>query len=198
MEQPTRANPSVLRVADVIARLGLRGRTLVAIDGVDGAGKTTFAEILATSLPGTVVRASCDDFLNPKAVRYARGRESPTGFYLDSFDYDSLEEMLLRPFRSGATFRRRRFDASKDRTVEEAPSTAPPDAVLIFDGLFLHRRRLRSWWDVSVLLDVPRATAEARLIEREGRAPSERYIAGQDLYFADADPSSHASLVVPW
>ena len=33
-----------------------------------------------------MVRACADDFLNPAAIRHARGRDSPEGFFLDSYD----------------------------------------------------------------------------------------------------------------
>jgi uridine kinase len=44
----------------------------VAIDGVDGAGKTTFANELAEVVGGLgrpVIRASVDGFHNPRVVR---------------------------------------------------------------------------------------------------------------------------------
>jgi len=53
----------------------------VGIDGVDGAGKTTFADALATTLQQQgrpVVRVSVDDFHHPRAIRYARGRMAVT------------------------------------------------------------------------------------------------------------------------
>lgn len=46
--------------------------TLVAVDGVDGSGKTTFAEGLATAYTdrGRAVHVvHMDDFLNPRSVR---------------------------------------------------------------------------------------------------------------------------------
>jgi len=61
----------------------------VGIDGVDGAGKTTFADELAAALAPfgrPVIRAGVDGFHHPRAVRYRRGRESPEGFFRDSYD----------------------------------------------------------------------------------------------------------------
>jgi uridine kinase len=179
------SRPDSLSAASrAVAGLG-GGRRLVAIDGVDGAGKTTFADRLAKLLERPTVRASVDDFHRPRARRYRRGRESPQGFYLDSFDYQLLADLLLKPFRAGAPFRRRAFDHRSD-------------AVLILDGLFLHRRELRRWWDLSILLDVPPTLAAKRLLTRDGEGPRERYLRGQELYFAEADPRRHAALVLPW
>jgi uridine kinase len=83
----------------------LPGRSIVAVDGVDGAGKTVFANSLARRLEvlgRPVIRAGIDGFHNPRSVRYRRGKDSPEGFFLDSFNYDSLKKDLLAPFRSGA------------------------------------------------------------------------------------------------
>ena len=55
----------------------------VAIDGVDGAGKTTLANELAPRLElegRPVIRASVDGFHNPRIVRYRLGKTSPEGF----------------------------------------------------------------------------------------------------------------------
>lgn len=195
---PGPEHSSVRAVAEAIARLPRARRNLVAVDGVDGAGKTTFADLLASAVDRPVVRASCDDFHHPRARRYARGRESPEGFYLDSFDYDALASRLLEPFAAGRSFRRRAFDHVADVPVAAETEDAPVDAVLVLDGLFLHRERLRARWDLSVLLDVPPGVAAARLRQREGSPTRDRYVRGQELYFADAQPRRHATLVVAW
>ncbi len=84
---------------EIVALLG-DGIVLVAVDGVDGAGKTVFADELARVLQAchvAVLRASIDGFHNPPSIRYARGRASPEGFYLDSYDYDAVRRLLLDP-----------------------------------------------------------------------------------------------------
>jgi uridine kinase len=185
-------------VADAVASLPGDKRDLVAVDGVDGAGKTTFADQLALAIDRPVVRASCDDFHHPRRHRYRRGRESPEGFYLDSFDYDTLSSRLLEPFATGSTFRRRAFDHATDLPVAAQVEDAPANAVLVLDGLFLHREQLLDWWDVSVFLDVAPDVAAARLLHRDGAPTRHRYVRGQELYVADAGPRRHATLVVVW
>ena len=49
------------------------GRRIVAIDDRDGAGKTTFADAIAPRVGRATVRASADDFLNPRERRYTEG-----------------------------------------------------------------------------------------------------------------------------
>lgn len=174
------------------------GRRIVAVDGVDGAGKTTFADALVDVIDRRTVRASVDGFHHPRAVRYHRGRESPDGFYRDSFDLPALAALLLDPFATGQPIRTAVFDHLTDTPIECVPVTTEPDSVLLLDGLFLHRPELRDRWDVLILLDVPFAVAAQRMARRDGAPPDERYVVGQQLYFREADPARHATLVLPW
>ena len=41
-------------------------------------------------------------------------------------------------------------DLVTDAVLDPLPQEAPPGAVLILDGLFLHRDELASMWDLSV------------------------------------------------
>ena len=57
----------------------------MAVDGVDGAGKTVFAGELAATLRSRgapTVEASVDGFHHPREARHRRGRGSPEGFFL--------------------------------------------------------------------------------------------------------------------
>jgi uridine kinase len=189
---------SLAAAAERVAALPSGRRVIVAIDGVDGAGKTTFGDALAGRVDRPCVRASADDFLNPSAIRYRLSRESPRGFYEDSVDRAALASLLLDPFAAGGSFRLRGFDHVRDEPAGAGPEDAPGDAALILDGLFLHHPELRRHWDLSILLDVPPAVAAERLLRREGKPTRHRYVRGQELYFADVDPAAHAGLVLPW
>lgn len=179
-----------------------RGRVIIAVDGIDAAGKTRFADGFATVFDGPVFRASVDGFHRPRAERYARGRTSPEGFYRDSYDYDAFRSALIAPFRSGEPFRTAVWDVGRDEPVEVAPQTAPEDAVLIVDGIFLHRPELRGLWHWSVWLDVPIGLAHERMVARDAADPdpaaavNRRYREGQELYLREADPRRAASAIV--
>lgn len=72
----------------IAAKIAAGAARRVGIDGVDGAGKTIFADELAVALRGfgrPAVRVSLDGFHNPRHVRYRGGRSSPEGFWLDSY-----------------------------------------------------------------------------------------------------------------
>ncbi|MFG6403387.1 uridine kinase [Microbacterium sp. P04] len=182
------------------------GRVIIGVDGVDGAGKTRFAEALARVFAedgSAVFTASIDDFHRPRAERYARGRDSPQGFYLDSYDDGAFRRLLIEPFRSrSGPFRTAAFDLDRDEPVTAEAQDAPADAVLIVDGIFLHRPELRGIWNWSLWLHVPASLAAARLAERDGADPdpeaesNARYRGGQALYAREADPRTAASAIV--
>ncbi len=185
-----------------IAALYVGGRVVIAIDGMDGAGTSHFADDLAVALSATgrsVFRASIDDFHRSQAERHARGADSPEGYYRDSFDYSTFRRVLLEPFRMGGStaFVTAAFDRVRDRPVQSKWRTGPRDAILVLDGVFLNRPELAGLWNYSVWLDVPRDIAEQRMQARDGPTENvERHRGGQDLYLAEASPRAVASSVV--
>ncbi|WP_127820475.1 uridine kinase [Microbacterium sp. CPCC 204701] len=196
---------------DDIRRQYPAGRVIVAVDGIDGAGKSVFADGLAETFAETgdaVFRASIDGFHRPRAERYARGRHSPEGFYRDSYDYATFRRVLIDPFRDGAQtagatgFQLSAFDVVRDAPAESQWVSAPRDAVLVIDGIFLHRPLLRDLWDWSLWLEVPFDVAYTRMAVRDGCDPdpdaptNARYRRGQDLYLREAAPREAASVVV--
>jgi uridine kinase len=183
----------------------LSNRAIVAIDGVDGAGKTTFGDRLKPIIEKQgryVLRASVDDFLHPKDIRYARGRTDPLGFFLDSFDYHALQASLLHPFKRGDdAFEIARFDHRANLSISRSVQV-PPSAILLLDGIFLHRNDLYDQWDYSIFLDIDFNLSFARLAQRDGIDPNPfatcnyRYLHGQELYLAECNPKQRADLIV--
>ena len=193
-------------VARYISETCAGARVIVAIDGVDGAGKTTFAGELTPHIEKTgtrVLRASVDGFHNPRAVRYARGASNSAGFYLDSYNYPDLRKYLIVPFKDGSgTVQTARFDLTADSPLTATAKRIPSKCILLFEGIFLHRPELREAWTFSIFLDVPFAVAYARMAVRDGGSPdpsalkNRRYRDGQKLYMATCAPAQHASLVI--
>lgn len=178
----------------------------VAIDGIDAAGKTTLSRELGRYLKSqgqTVIRASADDFLNPRAIRYQRGALSPEGYFRDSIDYEGLKRHLLLPLGPGGdrTYRPASFDYRLDRPVDPGPRVAPPAPILLVDGIFLLAAPLRELWDFSIFVRVRPETSLARALVRDADTVTheryrQRYIPGQELYMKECKPTELADLVL--
>lgn len=179
-----------------------RGRAIVAVDGADGAGKTHFADELAAMLEKmghAIFRASIDGFHRPRAERHLAGKDSPEGFYRDSYDYSTFRRVLIEPFRmgEGAAFVTAAFDHRRDAPVPAKWRTGPHDALLIVDGIFLHRPELRGLWNYSIWIDAPEEIRKERLVARDGEgAIGPRYSGGMALYLKEASPREAASAII--
>ncbi|MHB8342036.1 MAG: nucleoside/nucleotide kinase family protein [Mycobacteriales bacterium] len=195
------------RLAALIEEAGARGRATVAFDGPDAAGKTTLADEVANLLTVPTYRASIDGFHAPAAIRMRRGPLSAEGYYHDSFDYDALIDCLLAPFAAGAaTVRAAIYDFRTDAPRPRLVTGLPPGAVLLFDGVFLLRPRLRDRWTLSIYLQVSEGVTLARASQRDLdlfgsfdaliKKYRRRYLPGQDLYRTDAHPVDTAHIVI--
>jgi len=207
-----RRNPATQPVEEIASFIRHHKPALilrVGVDGVDGVGKTVFADMLARAIEAQgrpVIRASLDGFHNPRKDRYRRGRTSPEGFYLDSYNYAGLKKVLLDPLGPGGsrTYCAAIFNHLTDSSLSVRASLADRGSVLVFDGIFLHRAELRDVWDISIFLDAPFEVTIPRGAGRDpGRqspdvnAPSNRrYIEGQHLYLRESEPQKLANFVI--
>jgi uridine kinase len=183
----------------------------LAIDGRTASGKTTFADELAALVEARgrkPIRTSIDGFHRPRAERYARGRYSAEGYYLDARDLAAIRSLLLAPLGPGGDrrYRTASFDLETDRPVEQIPMTASRDSVLIVDGTFLQRPELRGHFDLAVFLDTSESISENRGMLRDAerlggmdearRLYAERYRLALHFYEEACQPSQLADAVV--
>ncbi len=192
---------------ELLGDLVLRIRTLhpvrVGIDGPSAAGKTTLANSLATALRArtgrTVVRAEIDYFMVMVEDRTAHPYDSPESYYLDAWNYPAIRQQLLEPLGPGGS---RRYRIALDAAEE----TAPDDAILLADGVFLQRPELDRFWDLRIYLDIGLEESLRRGVDRDqhwmgGAAEAERryrtkYLPGEQRYLAEVQPRERAEIVV--
>jgi uridine kinase len=160
------------RLTDKITHLSLQRPVRVAIDGRLACGKTILADELAGRISNRgrpVIRTSIDGFHRPKAERYARGRNSPEGYYYDSRDLAAIVTLLLVPLGPGGDrrYRTASFNLKDDCPLDQEPMLADADAILIVDGTFLQRPELRDGWDLTIFVEASEDIATQRGIIRD-------------------------------
>lgn len=209
------AGPQRRAVINAVARelegLDLGRPVRVAVDGITGVGKTTFADELAGATRANgreSLRVSMDGFHHLRATRYRQGRESAAGYYEDGYDVVALRRELLEPLGESGDRRYRTavIDLAADQPVSDPPKVADEHVVLIMDGSFLQRPELDGGWDRTIFLrstfDAARARGATRDAEQLGslaeaeRIFTIRYHAAQRRYLAEVDPESRADIVI--
>ena len=103
-------------------------------------------------------------------------------------------------------YRRAVFDFRTDCPLVTSEEDAPPNAVLVMDGVFLLRPELEACWDYRIWVEVPFAVALERAQERDvallGSQEEvlarylQRYIPGQKLYLEAVHPQERADAIV--
>jgi uridine kinase len=160
-------------------------RLVVAVDGLDGSGKSRFASSLAAAL-------STDG--RPAALLHVDDFRRPTDF------------SLLTPEAESALYYERYFDfAAVGDALSAWVQGGADGAVIILEGVMLLRAALPARTPL-IVLEVSAAEARRRILARDqakGRTPEEiagridrRYFPAQVRYRAACDPLGLADLVI--
>ncbi len=161
---------------------------LVAVSGVDAAGKGTVARETAAVLErrgSRVALVGLDDWLRPLSPR--PGGASPgEDFYRNAFDFEEVFSRVLEPLRIHRTLQ---LAIERPHPFLGGPRRLGYDwndvDVVLVEGIFLMRRDLRPRYDLRVWVDCPFETALARAVRRnQERLPASRLAADYaEIYF---------------
>lgn len=201
----------VAKVADVVAGLST-GRLRIAIDGLTGAGKTSFGHELAAALRDlgrATMRASMDDFKYPwrHAREHGYDRVSGEGYYRNAHDFGSARDLLLRPAAPSGSGEVALcgHDPLTGADHRDKKISAPAGAILIVDSVFAFRPQYNDCWEFRIWLDVDPETALRRGVARDSdaegsveaaRLHGDRYQAAEMIYLAEVDPKSLADVII--
>ena len=150
-----------------------------------------------------VLRVSIDGFHRPRSQRYAPGPTAETFYETPTTTTRSGAPGRAVP-GGRARGRARSTTSSRGAGRPGARAAVGPGAVLLVDGIFLQRPELADVWDASVWVDVPFEVSVPRGNARfgDGHDPdpaaeaNARYVEGQRLYLAAADPRARATWVL--
>jgi uridine kinase len=208
--RPTRAE-TLAHLACAIVVVTRPHPVRVAIDGRTAAGKTTLADELVVPIEAcgrSVIRIQIDDFHRPLAERRQRQELSAwQRYFFDSFDYPAIRAAIL-PLGPGGDRRYRRtwFDSLHNVPVYEPRCVAPPNAIVLIDGVFLFRPELDDLWDVRLFIDIDaddslrrgpiRDQAWAGSVETGTERYRMTYIPAEDYYIETVRPQKRAGIVI--
>jgi uridine kinase len=180
---------------------------VVGINGINAAGKTTFADAFHDHLAAAghavqVVRT--DDFHHPRGYRYATGHNGPA-FFERYIDFDRLVGEVLRPIRREGRLRTglRLLDVPTDGYTWRTFSVEPTSIVLV-EGIFLYQDHLLPYFDLPLYLEISSSTSIARGKRRWTHLPPDeverrfrrKYLPGQAIYLAKCRPRAVADVLV--
>jgi uridine kinase len=179
-------------------------RGIIAVDGLDGSGKSVFARRLGEALGGQAVCLAVDDFRRP--VSWSRPDRSELDIYYDErYDLADLDRCLAAFLAGRPSCRYRPLDGASERLGPEQDLDFADATLAIVEGVFA--ARLPHLHDACfIYLDIPREEAWRRVVARDlhkGRSEAEiwrriqqRYLPAHERYLAECAPPDRAQLVI--
>ncbi len=181
-------------------------RTLVTIDGLDGAGKSTLSRRLADALTAHGHRAvviRVDDFR--RAVDWTSAGSEATAYYDGYYDLDACDA-VLRAFLAGeGSAEVPIYDVANERRTGARAVMFDAATVAVVEGVF-PLRMPSVGQGMLIYLDTSEAEARRRIIARDlrkGRTQAEiewridqRYFPSQRMYREQLAPRDRADVIV--
>lgn len=182
----------------------------IAVNGIEGTGKTVFAEGLTSFLQGKgfkAVHVPIDGFHFHRSHRYKQGKNSAKGYYEDSYNERAfLDEVLLASQSEKPHYVPAIHDVTTDTYLDTAPIYITRDAVIVTDGSYLFKMLYRKHWDIKIYLKTDFETAMRRGIARDSamlggdaialRKYQQRYHKASQIYITENKPEELADIVI--
>lgn len=176
---------------------------LVAIDGRAGTGKSTIAELVATSFGAAILHS--DMFFAAQVTNAEWDAMSGAERARDCIDWVRLRRDAVLPLLDGNMAEFQGFDFAARRTdgsfpFSETSSRIGSRPIILMEGAYAARPELADLVGLSVLVEAPEAVRRERLTARESETfllewhrrwdPAERH------YFGKVRPPASFDLVV--
>ncbi|NEQ97823.1 MAG: uridine kinase [Cyanothece sp. SIO2G6] len=196
---------TVVRQSDLLTE---SNALLVAISGIDGAGKGYITHQIAQSLEQhnlNVAVVNIDGWLNLPHRRFSNINPAEH-FYAHAFRFDALFAQLVLPLRD-----RRSLSLEIDYTEETAtayrqhPYQFDQIDIILLEGIFLLKQAFQTYYDLSFWVECSFETALERAIARsqEGLSPAETvnayhtiYFPAQQIHFERDHPQTAATAII--
>ncbi|MGE7842567.1 P-loop NTPase fold protein [Lysinibacillus sp. NPDC093712] len=159
-------------ITEVIKRFNSLDRgqrpLIVAIDGLGGAGKTSFVSKLASALKNDcmVNILHIDDYIVESEKRYNTGNEEWFEYYYLQWDIKFIKECLLK-IHNGHQELTLPFYNRTTNSVINSKKLFVSNSILLIEGVFLQRNEWRRFYDYTIFLECPRHVREKRVLKRD-------------------------------
>ena len=202
--------PLLLLLSAIEFSLSRQKLTVLAIDGMCGAGKTSLAAFLHSVYGCSIIHA--DDFFLPPELRTDERLHEPGG----NIHYERLQEEVISPLlqlkkkqqkkkpemeakpsdsASQPHLCYRRFSCSR-MAYEKEPVSVSLTPLLIVEGSYCQRPEFREAYDLCIFLSCSEETQKTRILNRNGaemlRAFQEKWIPMETRYFSYFQIPAHA------
>ena len=155
------------RLVMLLARIDLKKRAIIALDGRCASGKTTLAGDLEQICGASAIHM--DDFFLPMELRTAKRLESPGG----NVHYERFITDVLPGLRRGRAFAYPRFDCG---IMALKDSRAVPEAsIYIVEGAYSCHPALGNYMTLRAFSDITPQEQQRRLLNRNGKAGLENF-----------------------
>ena len=164
---------------------------VIAIDGMSGSGKSTFAALLQEIFPESNLFHMDDYFLRPEQRTEARLNEVGGNVDYERF-YDEIIYHLNNP--DGLSYRK--YDCCSQKLQEDSFIAWKP--LIIIEGSYSHHPYFKEAYDLRVFLDIPAEEQKRRILLRNGEFMLERFISEwipkENAYFEKFDIKNAATI----
>lgn len=182
----------------------------IAINGIEGTGKTVLAEKLTKYLNSenlNAIQVSIDGFHFNKEVRYRQGRDSAKGYYEDSYDEIVFVEKVLKSSQTDfPNYITATHNLETDEYLSLEPIKLENNSILITDGAYLFKPNYRNHWDLKIYLKTSFEIAMKRGVERDKDSLGgveltkekyeKRYHESSRIYLAENEPEKIADIII--
>ena len=177
---------------------------VVGITGIDGAGKTKFAEsfekfLISKNFETQMI--NLDDFHNPQVYRYS-GDNQVENYYNRSFNTNRIVEKLLIPLHQRSSFSTKLtvLDWHTDKYDITREFSFNQNTIVIFEGVFLFKKELSSYIDYKIFIDIPFEESKRRAKSRDSeevlKKYDEKYLPAQRRYLDEFPPLKIADMII--
>lgn len=180
---------------------------IVGVDGLSGAGKTTFIKKIEQELSNNnceVVTFHLDDHIVERDKRYQTGHEEWYEYYYLQWNVKGVITNLFEPLHNSCkNINLPYYDKFTDSTVTKQITVAS-DSIVLIEGIFLQRDEWKAFYDFIIFLDCPRELRYERVLNRDlyigdyqARLTKyqRRYWLGEKHYLDSVIPINSADLV---